>query len=71
MLKLLKKIPYSILLPVALILGLSPFVPEPHLFEKIRLLVAGQLVRPIDIFDLLLHSSPLFLILLKAIVSKK
>ena len=27
-------------------LGLSPFVPEPHLWEKLKLLGAGQLVRP-------------------------
>lgn len=69
--KFLKDIPYSILVPVALVLGLSPFTPEPHLFEKLRMLVAGQLVRPIDIFDLLLHSSPMILLLLKVFLQKK
>ena len=48
--------------PVALILafglGLAPFVPEPHLFEKLRMLMAGTLSRPIDIFDLVLHAAP-------------
>lgn len=65
----LKQIPYSLLLPAALLLGLAPFFPEPHLVEKIRMLLAGQLVRPVDIFDLMLHSAPLVLLLLKLIVS--
>ena len=53
--------PMAILL--ALTLGLAPFVPEPHLFEKVRMLVHGQLVRPLDIFDLLLHLSPWLVLL--------
>lgn len=41
----------------ALALGLAPFMPEPHLVEKFRMLFAGTLVKPIDIFDLLMHAS--------------
>lgn len=67
----LKGIPYSFLLPAALLLGLAPFAPEPHLLEKLRLLVAGQLVRPIDVFDLTLHSLPVLLLLLKVVLTKK
>lgn len=67
----LKSIPYSFLLPAALLLGLAPFAPEPHLSEKLRMLVSGQLVRPIDIFDFLLHSLPVVLLLLKVALTKK
>ena len=42
---------------VALALGLAPFVPEPHLWEKLKMLAAGTLVRPIDIFDLVMHAA--------------
>ncbi|UJQ93194.1 hypothetical protein [Mariluticola halotolerans] len=55
--------PMAILL--ALTLGLAPFVPEPHLFEKLRMLVHGQLVRPMDIFDLFLHLSPWLVLIAK------
>jgi hypothetical protein len=53
---------YKILLPLALILGLAPLTPEPHLTEKIRLLLAGNLRRPLDMFDLLWHAWPLLLL---------
>lgn len=65
--KFLDKIPYSMLIPVAILLGLSPFVPEPHLVEKMRLLVTGHLSRPLDIFDLLMHASPLTLLAVKVL----
>ena len=60
--RLLTRIPWVVLLPVAVILGLAPFRPEPHLVEKLRMLVAGQLIKPIDIFDLLMHGTPLLLV---------
>ena len=68
--KWLDKIPYALLLPLALFLALAPFTPEPHLWEKLKMLFAGTLVRPIDIFDLLLHGTPLALLLLKLLVSR-
>jgi hypothetical protein len=49
----------------ALFLGLAPFYPEPHLWEKLRMLADGTLVRPIDIFDLFLHGLPLAVLGLK------
>lgn len=52
---------------MSLMLGLAPFFPEPHLFEKLRMLMAGELNKPIDIFDLLMHSAPVVLLVLKAI----
>ncbi|WP_303721212.1 hypothetical protein [Malonomonas rubra] len=66
--RFLKKIPYSFLVPAALLSGFAPFVPEPHLLEKIRFLLAGELVRFIDIFDLLLHSTLIVLLLLKLLL---
>jgi hypothetical protein len=61
----LDRIPLSLLLIAALTLGLAPFVPEPHVWEKLKMLAAGNLTRPIDIFDLLLHGAPWLLLGLK------
>jgi hypothetical protein len=63
--QLLRKIPTFQLALIALMLGLAPFVPEPHLFEKIKMLAAGELSKPIDIFDLIMHGTPLILLVLK------
>jgi len=61
------RIPLSTLVIAALLLGLAPFAPEPHLWEKLKMLFAGTLERPIDIFDLLMHGTPSVLLLLKLI----
>lgn len=61
----LDSIPLPMAILFALTLGLAPFVPEPHLFEKVRMLVQGELVRPIDIFDLALHGAPWLVLALK------
>lgn len=63
--KLLDKIPLDMLAVAALLLGLAPFQPEPHLWEKLKMLAAGTLARPIDIFDLLLHGTPVALLIAK------
>jgi hypothetical protein len=57
---------YTILIVLCLTLGLAPFVPQPHIVEKLRMLFSGTLTRPIDIFDLLLHAAPFLLLLAKA-----
>ena len=54
----LDNIPWWAALAAALTLGLAPFVPEPHIVEKLRMLFNGTLARPIDIFDLFLHAAP-------------
>jgi len=61
------RLPLSVLLLVALTLGLAPFLPEPHVWEKLKLLAAGELARPIDIFDLFLHGMPWLLLAIKII----
>jgi hypothetical protein len=67
--KWLDALPFAPLLVVALLLGFAPFVPEPHLVEKIRMLAAGTLTRPLDIFDLFYHGLPLALLFFKLIRS--
>lgn len=62
---LIDSTPFYIFALLALTLGLAPFFPEPHLFEKLKMLLAGTLSRPIDIFDLVLHATPWLLLALK------
>ena len=63
----LDRLPLSILVLVALTLGLAPFQPEPHVWEKLKMLAAGTLSRPIDIFDLFLHGTPWVVLFLKLV----
>lgn len=67
MLNWIDKLNVKALFVVAVLLALAPFQPEPHLFEKLRMLYHGDLVRPIDIFDLFLHSLPLVLLAIRLI----
>ena len=67
MLNWLDRIPLPMILLPALLLGLAPFVPEPHLWEKLKMLGNGTLTKPIDIFDLFLHGTPVVLLVLKLI----
>lgn len=62
---ILDQLPLNILIIAALTLGLAPFLPEPHIWEKLRMLWAGNLVKPLDIFDLLLHAAPWLLLAAK------
>ncbi len=64
---LLDQIPLTILIIAALTLGLAPFVPEPHLWEKLKMAMAGTLTRPIDLADLALHAAPVLLLAAKLI----
>ena len=63
--KWIEKIPLMLILPIAVFLALAPFRPEPHLVEKLNMLFDGTLHRPIDIFDLFLHGTPLIILVLK------
>ena len=65
--KWLDKVPFLPVAAGALMLGLAPFAPQPHLLEKLNMLFAGTLQRPIDIFDLVLHGALPVLLLLKSI----
>ncbi|MEE9453982.1 MAG: RND transporter [Paracoccaceae bacterium] len=63
--KLIKKIPLRSLIIASLFLGLMPFVPEPHVWQKLKMLFAGELSNGLDIFDLLFHGAPWILLGLK------
>jgi hypothetical protein len=63
----LDRLPLVVLIIAALTLGLAPFVPEPHLWEKLKMLAAGTLSRPLDIFDLLWHAVPWLLLAAKLV----
>jgi hypothetical protein len=66
----LDELPLGLLILACLLLGLAPFLPEPHIWEKLKMLAAGTLTRPLDIFDLLLHASPFVLLVLKLVRMK-
>ena len=61
------EIPLGLLVAMALTLGLAPFVPEPHIWEKLKMLAAGELRRAVDWFDLLLHATPWVLLAIRLI----
>jgi hypothetical protein len=66
---IIDRISWPIVILLCLTLGLSPFFPEPHVWEKLKMLAAGQLTQLIDIFDLLFHAAPFAVALLKAVWS--
>lgn len=71
MLKLIDRIPLLPLAIAATVMALAPFAPEPHLFEKSRMLINGELIKPIDIFDLFWHSFLLLLLVIRLIRYKQ
>lgn len=68
--EIIDPMPTSALIMLCLTAGLWPYVPEPHLWEKLKMLAAGELVHMIDVFDLVLHASPWLLLMLKLIISR-
>ncbi|MDH5377096.1 MAG: RND transporter [Gammaproteobacteria bacterium] len=69
--KFVDKIPLGFLIAASLTLGLAPFMPEPHVWEKLKMLASGELSKLIDIFDLLMHGAPWVLLLVKLSRLKK
>ncbi len=57
------------------LLGLAPFVPEPHIWKQIKNIANGRLTEMIDWVDLLMHGAPWVLLItaliLKYILPKK
>ncbi len=64
---LIDRLPLSLAILAALTLGLAPFLPEPHLWEKLKMLAAGTLTRPIDMLDLVLHAAPWIVLVAKLV----
>jgi len=65
MIDFLDKVPLSLAILGCLTLGIAPFTPEPHIWEKLKMLAAGTLHKPVDMFDLLLHAAPWLLLAAK------
>jgi len=63
--KYIDRIPLFPLVVAAIFMMLAPFSPEPHLLEKSRMLINGELSKPVDIFDLFWHSLFLFILLIR------
>jgi hypothetical protein len=58
---------WKLWLMLSLTLGLAPFVPEPHLWGKLRWVIGGAVgMKPMDWFDLLQHGMP-WLLLIRAL----
>lgn len=55
---------WKLVLVACLTLGLAPFVPEPHLWGKLRWLAGGAVgMKAMDWFDLAMHGLPWILLL--------
>jgi hypothetical protein len=67
------RIPLWLLAVGAVFMALAPFVPEPHLWRDLKWLVAGELTRPEDVFDLFWHGAlpALFVVRLVRITRRK
>ena len=63
--KWIDKIPLVVLIVIAALLAVAPMNTEPHLLEKSKMLFSGTLGKPIDIFDLFLHGTPLVLLIIR------
>jgi hypothetical protein len=66
LLSLVDQLHWGIIIIFCATLGLAPFSP-PHIVEKLSMLIKGNLIRPIDWFDLLLHGFPWIILILKVI----
>ncbi len=71
MLDFIRDIPYPILIIATIFMALAPFVPEPHLVEKLRMLSQGTLTKPLDIFDLFWHLLPAILLAVKFLITNE
>lgn len=67
----IKSLPYPLLIIISVFMALAPFQPEPHLVQKFNMLMAGNLTKPLDMFDVLWHFLPMALLVTKFVISKK
>ena len=55
----------SLWLIVCLTLGLAPYLPEPHVWEKLKWILSGaQGMKLIDWFDFVMHGTPWILLVI-------
>jgi hypothetical protein len=61
---------WRLVLLACLSLGLAPYVPEPHVWGKLRWVAGGAIgMKPIDWFDLIFHGLP-WLLLFRLVLIK-
>ncbi len=69
--KFIDGIPLQMLIVMTIFLGSAPYLPfmtePPHLFAKFNMLLSGELSKPIDIFDLVMHSTPAILLTIRLV----
>ncbi len=65
--KKLSAISWPVVIILCLTLGLAPYTPEPHVWQKLQMLFSGTLTSPIDILDFILHGAPWVLLVLKVV----
>ena len=63
--RLLDSVSYPVLIFIAVFMLLAPFSTMPHAVEKLIMLKDGNLIRAVDIFDLLFHLSASILLGIK------
>ena len=55
---------WTFVILLCLTLGLAPFVPEPHIWGKVKWIAGGaEGMKLIDWFDFLMHGFPFFLLI--------
>ncbi|MFK5984105.1 MAG: RND transporter [Pseudomonadota bacterium] len=69
MMKYIDSLPFSTLIMMAVLLAIVPYPMQemPHSLEKLQMLFMGQLTKPLDIFDLFMHTGLLLVLLIKSI----
>lgn len=71
MLKWIEQTPWLLFAIAAIAFAIVP-IGQPHFVEKWRMLFSGTLRRPLDWFDLVMHTTPLALFLVKlAVMARK
>ena len=56
---------------MCLSIGLAPFVPEPHIWGKLKWISGGAVgMTGLDWFDVLLHGTPWILLIISLIIPK-
>lgn len=69
--RFIRELPFSILIVATVLMLGAPFVPEPHLVEKARMLSQGTLTKPLDIFDVVWHLLPAALLAWKTVLWRR
>jgi hypothetical protein len=68
MLKFIDNFPFSTLIIMTVMLAVLPYPMQemPHSLEKIQMLFTGQLTKPLDIFDLVMHTGLILVLVIKS-----